>query len=857
MRSVKRFHFEKSASTVISSCLTLCGKEYLFLGSRLGNSLLLRYTEKVINIQPKLFDEKTSINGHVNEQESVDKLSNGLNTEKFKETNENKENKEDEMDIETSTLNNENQTSNESNDNEEKTIKSNEITSFVNDNLEENDFYGENDFIFKEKPIENFKKRKIDHIEFDDEDKELYGDDDPIFQNDNDESIDNSQLNKIKIQPNSIAESNHVGENDLYNDKKEEDEKNCRSQEAERQDQEQINNELNSNLECDNNEEENLKNLLNDTNEDSNLYNEIPTNAYGSEFVDKKEDDKEEDLIEENSDALAEWMACDVALLKNKDELESFIFEENDDRLATSLHFEVCDSILNIGPCSRFCMGELSFLAEELDKENDHQIELVTTSGYGKNGALCVLQRSIRPQFVTTFVLPKCLDMWTVYSTQKDIDFKENATNDPRHHAYLILSRSETTMILQTGQEINELDQSGFICNSRTIFAGNLHNNKYIIQISPDTIRLIEGTRQIKNFPLELGSSIVSASLADPHCIVMTENGSLIHLHLLYESEMPKLTLVKLDFPEQKAKIISCSLYKDLSGLFVTKVNDKGRQSNDQSSLNKHFKSNESAKMVFNNKDNEEIDDLDELLYGDSDVNAIVGASIKSTSAKQIDEIINSELDENQGASIKRPEQKSETYWLFLTREDGSLEIYSMPDVTLVYQINDFALAPQTLIDTSTTNMSNENLTSSIENDLNSQSILEVLEIYVGGFGIKQLKPLLFIRFREEICVYEAFQHVSTKIDNHLKLRFAKLNNTLLVNEPDSIDEEILKYKKYFRPFDNISHYSGLFVCGTLPHWFFMSDYGELRCHEMSIDGYIPSFCSFNNINCPNGNLSS
>jgi len=43
-------------------------------------------------------------------------------------------------------------------------------------------------------------------------------------------------------------------------------------------------------------------------------------------------------------------------------------------------------------------MGEPAFLSEEFLHNQDPDVELVTTSGYGKNGALCVLQRSIRPQ---------------------------------------------------------------------------------------------------------------------------------------------------------------------------------------------------------------------------------------------------------------------------------------------------------------------------------------------------------------------------------------------------------------------------------------------------------------------------
>ncbi|KTF72054.1 hypothetical protein cypCar_00049121, partial [Cyprinus carpio] len=47
MRSVRAFHFDKAAASVLSTCMTTMEAGYLFLGSRLGNSLLLRYTEKL------------------------------------------------------------------------------------------------------------------------------------------------------------------------------------------------------------------------------------------------------------------------------------------------------------------------------------------------------------------------------------------------------------------------------------------------------------------------------------------------------------------------------------------------------------------------------------------------------------------------------------------------------------------------------------------------------------------------------------------------------------------------------------------------------------------------------------------
>lgn len=41
-----------------------------------------------------------------------------------------------------------------------------------------------------------------------------------------------------------------------------------------------------------------------------------------------------------------------------------------------------------------------------------------------------------------------------------------------------------------------ELDTSGFATQGPTVFAGNIGDNKYIIQVSPMGIRLLEGGKK-------------------------------------------------------------------------------------------------------------------------------------------------------------------------------------------------------------------------------------------------------------------------------------------------------------------------------------------------------------------------
>lgn len=72
------------------------------------------------------------------------------------------------------------------------------------------------------------------------------------------------------------------------------------------------------------------------------------------------------------------------------------------------------------------------------DDSEKVDLEVVTSSGRGKNGALCVLQNSIKPQIITSFGLSGCLDAWTVYD--------ESAQKDPSH-TFMVLAQENSTLV--------------------------------------------------------------------------------------------------------------------------------------------------------------------------------------------------------------------------------------------------------------------------------------------------------------------------------------------------------------------------------------------------------------------------
>lgn len=133
--------------------------------------------------------------------------------------------------------------------------------------------------------------------------------------------------------------------------------------------------------------------------------------------------------------------------------------------------------------------------------------------------------------------------------------------------------------ILQTGQEIMELDTSGFATQGPTVFAGNIGDNKYIIQVSPMGIRLLEGgsknvailhgakfqiqpyhnnrcyscllsVTQLHFIPVDLGSPIVHCSLADPYVVIMTAEGVVTMFVLKIDSYMGKTHRLALQKPQ-------------------------------------------------------------------------------------------------------------------------------------------------------------------------------------------------------------------------------------------------------------------------------------------------------------------
>ncbi|XP_070796329.1 cleavage and polyadenylation specificity factor subunit 1 isoform X3 [Pituophis catenifer annectens] len=455
----------------------------------------------------------------------------------------------------------------------------------------------------------------------------------------------------------------------------------------------------------------------------------------------------------------ANWSGGKSAPQDEVDEIEVYGSEAQSGTQLTTYSFEVCDSILNIGPCANAAMGEPAFLSEEFQNSPEPDLEIVVCSGYGKNGALSVLQKSIRPQVVTTFELPGCYDMWTVISPRKaeeatqEEDTQEEGTekepsppepaDDGKRHGFLILSREDSTM---------------------------------------------------------------------------------------------------------QSRVIALCVYRDVSGMFTTESHSSS--SRDELSLRSQSESEAPIQDLSNT-----VDDEEEMLYGDS-------STLFSPTKEEPRRSSLPSVDKDSHQYKAEP-----THWCMLVRENGTMEIYQLPDWRLVFLVKNFPMGQRVLVDSSFGQPASQGETKK-EEVMRQTEMPLVKEVLLVALGNRQSRPYLLVHVDQELLIYEAFNHDSQLGQTNLKVRFKKVPHNINFREkksrPSKKKSESAGGEEAgvprgrvarFRYFEDIYGYSGVFICGPSPHWLLVTSRGALRLHPMTIDGPIESFAPFHNVNCPKGFL--
>ncbi|XP_030026309.2 cleavage and polyadenylation specificity factor subunit 1 [Manduca sexta] len=547
-------------------------------------------------------------------------------------------------------------------------------------------------------------------------------------------------------------------------------------------------------------------------------------------------------------DTISDCVASNVIEISDKDELEVYGSDIRTSTQLTSYVFEVCDSLLNICPIGDVSMGEPQLVAEDSRADSPH-IELVACSGRGKNGALTVLQRSVRPQLITAFNLPGCIDMWSVLGECPDGTRETEGT-----HAYLILTQEDSTMVLQTGQEINEVDNSGFMTSAPTVFAGNLGTSKFMVQVTTVAIRLIKNGVQIQSIQLEWTAQY--ASTADPYLCVVSTCGRVLVLALReFKSKdgqaSGRLAPTRQAIPARPT-VRAAAPFRDLGGLLANQ---------DGATVKGEFTGKVKGKNVkaegFKPGAIYELNDEDELLYGGDQTPASMAS------------IMLAEQSKNPGVPRRMSRwwkkylaDVKPTYWLFCVRTNGNLEIYSLPEMRLSFLVRDACGGHRILADSLESVPIPANPTE--DEDLNAPSnnadVEKLRELCVVGLGHKGSRVLMIMRCDDQIMFYQAYKYPR----GNLKIRFSRLNllfpfgyiPSVVDTSEDGHEVATLKENvRQIRYFNNVCGWSGVALCGRSPALLLLSARGEARLHALHDAAALHAFAPFNNDNCPHGLL--
>ncbi|GMT23540.1 hypothetical protein PFISCL1PPCAC_14837 [Pristionchus fissidentatus] len=517
------------------------------------------------------------------------------------------------------------------------------------------------------------------------------------------------------------------------------------------------------------------------------------------------------------------------------------------------------DRLPSIGPVLSVTAGKPKELSSEFEGKDDPVFDLVTASGRDKQGSLCIMQRSIRPNLISSSVIEGALQLWAV------------GVREDGSHRYLIIARERSTIVLELEDEMIEIEQPIFIVDEQTITAGELADGAIAVQVTTQSICLVGGeAEQLQCLEVESNFPVMAASIIDPYVSILTENGKVLIYQLVTQ---PSVHLKELDLSTTQlglGNVTAMSVYKDLSGLMIRESIGGGRKKRREERMKRD------QPKVSKKETKEEEEDLEDLLlYGESKRTKKReddhSSSIFSRKRRRV--MVAASAIGGEESDALDPNTNVPTHWIVVAKRDGKMAIYELPNMSLVYQVHRFGLTPQVLCDTTAIDDEKErkemNAPSKTGNDeLDTTVRVEerVVELNLTGMGINQSRPVLFAVLDDTLIAYEIFP-ADNENDGHLAIRFRRLPLTLPIRSTPFIGVEGKRSNiecasdetlggSFVIPFERVGPVMhGVFIRGPTPGIAILSAINGFAFHPISIDGPIRSFTPFNNENAPSGFL--
>ncbi|KAJ3617934.1 hypothetical protein Zmor_008794 [Zophobas morio] len=422
---------------------------------------------------------------------------------------------------------------------------------------------------------------------------------------------------------------------------------------------------------------------------------------------------------------------------------ELLVFETDDQDLfhRISYNFKVCDSIINIGPVVGLDVGEPEFLSEEFADPEKLALELVTCSGYGKNGCLCVLQEGVRPIVLMSHNYSAGTSLWAerlwaIYDPQKS----------SAQHDFLFLSKPDSTMLISTAEsDFSEAEKTFFVTQESTIHVCNMLNGAVVVQVFKTGLLIYDG--ETCNTVRVGGGGIARSCNSETFLALALDNAHL----LLFEINENTKMLNPLPSEEHSRRI------GRKEGLLSSK-----RGSPNNLALVLYV-----SLTVIVLKEN---DSDDEFLYGTAD-----------------EELPDSK--EFEGKNQQGDEPTPVKTYLFLVRLNGDLEIRLLPEGSLCFLVRGMAHGPRVLVGTGASDHEEASCFRRWKIDPNPPVITELL--VVSFECLHGDIVLLAITHSGDLFVYRSYSFTETATEfDCLPLRFRRIEHEVTLRKMDNYEDE-------------------------------------------------------------------
>ncbi|KAJ2178606.1 mRNA cleavage and polyadenylation factor subunit, partial [Coemansia sp. RSA 530] len=200
---------------------------------------------------------------------------------------------------------------------------------------------------------------------------------------------------------------------------------------------------------------------------------------------------------------------------------------------------------------------------------------MVSCMGNEWRGSLCIQQRHIQPEIVASFDLPgsPVRGVWTVrclreYNIGGVMQAADLASLADLSDTFMVVSRDTSTSVFAAGDELQELERTGFYINGPTIDVGEILGYTRVVQVHTHGLRVVNASgREVQSIGFDQDQAVI-AEISDPYVLVRMRSGKTVVFEASSDSGRLREAAVPSYF--EGGQVVAASLFEDMHHVLGT-----------------------------------------------------------------------------------------------------------------------------------------------------------------------------------------------------------------------------------------------------------------------------------------------